>query len=294
LQDLGRRGFQHLGFAQGGAADEHAFLWANKLLNNKPGSCALEITLGPFAAEFDGPARMAVTGACTEVWINDIAQPSWQTITVAAGDSLKIKPARHGLRSYLAIYGGFIADTQLGSQSMVMREKTGPFLGGPLTVNTPLSFTAGTLPPTKAHTQVPSAYIPDYSSHVLDVHLLPSYQYPDFSADARHNFFAADYAISADSNRMGYCLSGPTIAPPAATLLSEGIAFGSVQIPPSGQAIILLKDRQTIGGYAKIGCVSHLDCFRLSQRRPGQKVRFVEGSIEDAQKALRRFYNFFL
>ena len=106
----------------------------------------------------------------------------------------------------------------------------------------------------------------------------------------KEKFFSSEFSVSPESNRMGMKLNGEKITPKISGIISEGIAFGSIQIPSSGQPIILLKDRQTIGGYAKIGSVLAIDCFKLSQAKNNTKIRFEEIDIKSAQEKMKNFY----
>jgi allophanate hydrolase subunit 2 len=105
--------------------------------------------------------------------------------------------------------------------------------------------------------------------------VIPGYQYERFSAVERMKFFSGTYQVSTNIDRMGYRLQGEPINSGSSGIISEGIALGAVQIPADGQPIILLRDRQTIGGYPKIGCVFSLDLARLAQRKPGGRVEFT-------------------
>lgn len=320
LQDLGRQGFMHLGFSQSGAMDEQAYLWANKLLNNHKNAAALEITFGPFIGEFSAPAKIALTGAANPVYINEIALPSWQTFHMNTGDKLRITAPKYGLRTYLAIEHGFHFQSPFNSAAMVVKEKSGPFQGIPFkkgqilqypynAINSAAHTTPSTTPNTTSHTSTlispsapitkaprvatPTAFIPDYQMP-LTLKIFLNAHYEEFAQKELCRFFNTDYQIGQDSNRMAIKLIGYPIKRKKSTpLLSSGTAFGAVQLPPNGQPIILLKDRQTIGGYPQLGCIAHLDCFALSQRHPGQKVRFEEGNIEKSQEALAEFYAFF-
>ena len=297
VQDLGRMGKQHLGFTQCGAADEYAYLWANTLLDNNKNCACIEITLGPFEALFSHATQIAITGAKTDIRINDkyvnfyqaISHPHWQTYKIEAGDRIKIAMAQRGLRVYLAIYNGFDVNEVLGSRSMNVREQLGFNHGQPLTASIDLPY--------DQHTQrtltraVPPRFVPKFSKN-LNLHLFPGYQYSQFDPEQLALFFSRTYYISAQSDRMGYRLSGEAIKQVPNSLLSEGIAYGSVQVPPDGQPIILLNDRQTIGGYPKLGCIAKLDGCQLSQCRPGDSVKFVLANCDEAQSEYQQVYQY--
>ncbi len=275
LQDLGRRNGQHLGFSEGGACDGHAFFWANYLLGNSNGCAALEITLGPFEAVFQKDTMIAICGADLTTTINNEPLACWSSAKVVAGDVFRCSPGNNGLRSYLAIANGFIAKKQFSSYSEVAREHFFPrqvFDGAIVTYD-------GVNQKHYRITSVPEKYRPNYKSHLV-LRVIPSYQFNEFACEAVRLFFQSNYIITQNSDRMGYRLKGEEVNWSGAGILSEGIAFGSVQVPPDGQPIVLLNDRQTIGGYPKLGCVCKKDCYQLAQRQANQKVSFKLASNE--------------
>jgi len=275
LVDQGRVNCQHFGLCSGGAVDAYAYSWANKLLGNKPAAAALEITLGPAEIHFEQNTQIALCGAKNSATLNNKALIPWSSHRIHAGDTLKIAMAKSGLRSYLSIKGGFIATPYFGSRAPLSEHGTEI----PLTKGERLYYAEDDAKDSThktAHWQA----IPSYQKE-LTLCLYPCYQYSAFSAAAINTLQNSSYAISAQSNRMAYCLKGQEVVWGKTDIVSEGIAFGSVQIPPNGQPIVLLTDRQTIGGYPKIGCVKADDCYALAQRRPGQYVRFNFISFND-------------
>lgn len=292
LQDLGRKGMQHLGFCQSGAADEHSFLWANKLLNNDAHCACLEITLGPFEATVDGETKIAVTGAAQHFYLNGEKISSWQSINVSAGDKITIKAPAQGMRTYIAIKHGFHFNSVLDSAAMVIKEGSGPFGGKPFCKNATLEFSSYQNKDL-LNRLTPPSFVPEYPNTVaLNIIINEHSEY--FDDNAINNLLTSHYKVGSQSNRMAYCLEGNTIDMRKNTsMYSSGVPFGSVQVPPNGQPIVLLKDRQTIGGYPIIGYVSHLSCFQLAQLQIGQEVSFKTISLKESQNHLREFYNFF-
>ena len=291
IQDFGRFGHQHIGYTPSGPMDEHAFLWANKLLGNSLYAAQLEITLGPFSAVFSQATTIAICGAASNIFINDQPVNSWQSFFIKAEDKLTIKPSVNGLRTYLAIKGGFIEQQHRNSVAMNSRENTGPNNGKPFTINSQLNYHSATTRTIQRY--IPESYKPNYQTQI-SLGIIPGYQYSSLTKTAIDSLLNSEYTITPLSNRMGYRLDGNAIIINKNTLLSEGVTFGTIQIPPDGNPIILLKDRQTIGGYPKIGTVNHIDCFRLSQRRPGEKITFRLTTLEKSQAELKRFYSFFV
>ncbi len=292
IQDLGRLGFQNVGYSTSGAADEHSFLWANKLVGNNTALASLEITYGPFISIFDQKTKIALCGAKAEAKINDTPISLWASHDIFPGDILRISSTSSGIKLYLGIKDGIQVEPVYKSQSMSYREKIGFNFGQPLTKGSIISFLSENA--LKLYQKAtPPRFIPDYNERLL-LRIIPGYQYEDFSEDIRSKICSSDYTITNQINRMGYCLDGTPLNHQIKELSSEGTAFGAIQVPPTGQPIILLKERQTIGGYPKLGCVSHIDCFALSQRRPGQKVRFAFTNVKSAAQELKNFYRFFL
>jgi biotin-dependent carboxylase-like uncharacterized protein len=289
IQDIGRRGYFRHGLSEGGALDEHAYHWANKLLNNETSAACIEILLGKFEAEFRADTVISLAGADIPATLNGQSLSHWCSHRVQSGDVIRFEQARSGLRAYLGVAGGWKTPQLFGSRSVVMRERLGGLNGGPLEKGDRLEHGSGMDIPLHC---VPLAHRPDYQRK-LTVQVIPSYQFEQFSMVARRTFETAEYQVSNDISRMGYKLNGPAVAAQTSKLASEGIAFGAVQIPPDGQPIVLLKDRQTIGGYPKIGCVASLDCARLSQCSPGTQVSFEFTDVDRVQAQRRLFDRFF-
>ena len=292
LQDMGRRFAQHFGYTASGAADEHAFLWANRLVNNPMKAAALEVTLGPAKFRFNHDAHVAITGAAQHFWLNKYKHASWESIHVSAGDTIALDMPVSGLKTYLSVGGGFSAPLTFASASMVTREESGPFLGKPLTCGQIISYTSSNY--CRLNQSTPACYIPDYTKTLtLRFHRPPNA--PKLNNTSQRKLLSNQFSIHKNASRMAYPLVGERLqlAKNVDKQISSGVALGCVQLPTSGEPFILLKDRQTIGGYPVIGYISHRDCFALSQRRPGQNIRFIQTNIEVVQKELREFYTFF-
>lgn len=289
IQDWGRFHYQHLGFSVGGPMDEHAFLWAHKLLNNNPRHNVVEINLGGFSCRFEQDTTIALCGADMQMQINEMAVGNWCSLQVKTGDVLTSAFATVGMRSYLAIEGGFLLDKQLGSNATVLRERIGGIDGTALKAGDELLYAPGQIQQT---VRVPTQFIPSYADD-MSVGVIPAYQYEQFSEADRERFFDATYIVGNDSNRMGLRLDGPAIQVQQSLALSEPIAFGAIQIPPNGQPIILAKDRQNIGGYPKLGTVSTLDMSALGQAKPGTRIHFYETNVDQHAEKLRQRHQFF-
>lgn len=286
VEDYGRFGLAQYGLSQAGVADEHAYCWANHLLDNHFNDAVLEITFGGCELKALSDASIAVTGADLGFKINDKMQPLWQVINVSAGDSLSWSAANSGVRAYLAVKGGFQITALFNSKSVNLREQIGSKLveGGELSFKSIRSETA--------HHAMPSCFLPDYEQD-LTLRLLPTYQFDQFDQQQKEVFFNQRYTISNAYDRTGCRLEGKPIKESQSRMISEGISYGSVEITTEGFPIILLKDSPTIGGYPKIGTVFSLDLAKLAQRQIGSKVSFELMDINTAQQKRRAFNAFF-
>lgn len=298
IQDLGRTGYQHLGITQGGPADEHAFLWANKLLANKSNAACIEIHLGMLVLEVMTDTEIAICGADFNTTINDRPVENWGNHRVAERDIIKFSAAKQGNCGYLAIAGGIQWPETLGSRASVIRDALSPSSSRALIKGDTLTITEqhsanriqGT-PPFRRRT-VHSGYIPDYTAPLV-LNLFPCYQWPLLTPKQRNQLLNTPYKVSNQSNRMGFRLKGAPLTDLPCEQTSEGIALGSVQLPADGQPIVLLQDRQTIGGYPKAGVISRLDCAQLAQRKPSSVIHFSLADESEIQEKERLFLRFF-
>ncbi|WP_404399411.1 biotin-dependent carboxyltransferase family protein [Idiomarina seosinensis] len=291
LQDFGRFGYLSKGLTRGGPADEHAFLWANKLLGNRFDAAQLEITLGGARLKFQQDCSFVVTGAEVGLQLDEAPLQTWQTYTAKSGQVLSLSHAKYGLRAYLAVPGGFTHPTQWGSVATVSRERVGGPESDGQVIAAGQQLNGGDVA-RLVNRRVGWRYRPDYAK-TPTLGLIPGNQYDEFSTTARENFCFHDFTVDNSSNRMGVRLTGHCLNFNGSGIVSEGINIGSVQVPPNGEPIIMLCDRQTLGGYPKLGTISPLDVSRLAQCRPGEKVRFSRVSIDKVQQQLARYYRFF-
>lgn len=282
LQDGGRFGQHRIGLTNGGPLDPQAFDYCNRLLQNPPGSTAVEISFGgaEFTAETD--TFVCLTGADMGLRINGEPAEQWRVLPVRAGDVLSIGFAEKGSRAYLGVAEGFSVAPHFGSSATVMREGIGGLHGDKLGAG-------DSLPCPTVHQRhlryLPREQQPHYHD-IVTVRVIPGYQQKFFSRYQQRRFFSHAYHVSARCDRMGYRLEGPAIECDIDGILSEGICFGAIQIPADGQPIVLLNDRQTIGGYPKIGAALSLDCGQLAQLRPGGRVHFAPITPHAAHNAL--------
>jgi biotin-dependent carboxylase-like uncharacterized protein len=291
IQDYGRYGYQSIGVTNGGPLDEHAFLWSNYLLDNHYNSPQIEVSYGGFSAQFREDTMMAICGADLGATLNDVAISPWRSYGVNAGDVIKFNSPAAGLRCYLAVKGGFDVQQQLSSTSTVLREK----LGGLHQNGEKLA--KGDVLPYKAHAfesvkRVPFRFIPEYKN-VISLRYIPNLSITSAGEDAQKKLVNHAYEVTQNIDRMGYRLSGEAIMTPLAGIISQGISMGAIQIPKDGQPIVLMRDRQTMGGYPLIGCVSYLDVSKLAQSLPGTKVYFRPINVSEAEAELILHKQFF-
>jgi biotin-dependent carboxylase-like uncharacterized protein len=268
VQDKGNFHHTHLGISVSGVMDEFAYNIANMLLGNKADTNILEINFANISFKIQKDTTIAITGAKCEFYINGILKNSWQTYHLKKDDLIKIGKFISGLRVYLSVKGGFIVDKEpwgLSNEKL----KQGDILDYQQSNKVFMSK------------RLKKRYIPEYTNQ-LTLRVILSYQEKDFSQQQKKIFFSSTYTVSTEISRMGYKLKGDKISCDIDGIISEGIAFGSIQIPKDGLPIILLKDRQTIGGYPKIGVVLDIDCYKLSQAKPNTKIIFKQISLKEA------------
>ena len=278
LQDRGRFGAHNLGLTTGGPLDSLAFDWANRLLHNDANATCLEISFGGLVLEAELNTSFVITGAKAPCKLNGETVTQWQTRHIHTGDKLEIGFATAGTRSYLAVNGGFDINPSFGSSSTVVREKIGGLHGDKLQAGDHLPCSSTTLAKNYCLAEADRPFYGDSAS----LRIVPGYQQAAFGPLQQWRFFNTEYSLSERCDRMGFRLEGETVHSNMVGMLSEGICHGAIQIPADGQPIVLMNDRQTIGGYPKIGAVIPQDTARLSQLSPGSKVRFEAISIEQA------------
>lgn len=292
LQDAGRFGKHNIGLTNGGPLDKQSFNWANRLLDNDVNACVIEASIGGLVLEANVGTQIAVTGGDAELTINQKPVASWQTHSIKAGDKIAFDFAKTNTRHYLAVKGGFQVEEMFGSRATVAREKLGGIDGSALKAGDKIPCS-----PASATTEysVNLADRPDYirstnSCKNIKLRVILGYQHKTFSHLQQARFFNSDFTISDKCDRMGFRLTGPEIQSELHTkdggMLSEGICYGAIQVPADGQPIVLLNDRQTIGGYPKIGSVFSLDIPKLTQRLPGASLEFEAITIDEAQRQL--------
>ena len=286
VQDEGRYGYERFGMSPSGPMDSRAFHIANILVGNPWGESALEVTvLGP-SLRFDGDAIIALTGANMSPRLNGAPCPMYRALTVKAGDLLQLGAARQGCRGYIAVSGGLDVPLVMGSRSTALKNRVGGFQGRKLEKGDHLSFRSPAKPP--VHPELRAAPIPAPQEKEVLIRVIPGPQDDAFTREGLECFFSRPYTVSRDSDRMGCRLEGPVIAHKTdGNIISDGIVAGSIQVPTSGQPIIMLAERQTTGGYTKIATVITVDLPIVGQCKAGDTIRFQAVTVPEAHRLLR-------
>ncbi|MFM1769273.1 MAG: hypothetical protein RJA22_1802 [Verrucomicrobiota bacterium] len=261
LQDGGRPGWRRFGVPPGGAMDDHAAAAANHLVGNAPETPVLELLLQGASLLVLQDVLLAVTGAEADAPI-----PSWQAVRVEAGRRVNFPRNRSGVWTYVAVAGGFTGPRLLGSVGVSPRAG----LGQPLAAGDTIARAAVNPGPAPS---TPGLGRRDYTIPPT-LRVWPGPQWDLFPAAAREDFFARTWQVTSQSDRVGYRLSGSPLATPTQPMLSEPMLPGTIQVPPGGLPLVLLRDGPTVGGYPKLGLIDPADLSWLAQGRPGQALRF--------------------
>jgi len=283
VQDGGRHGAQRFGLPPSGAMDATSLALANALVGNAPLAAAIEV--GPFGAAFtarDGAVRIALAGAARPASVNGTPVAACRSFVIAEHETLTLGPARDGVFSYLAVEGAIHGMPVFGSLSVNARAGIGsPF---------PRRLQAGdtlAVDPIRALPGEHGIKAPRRDDGAIRIVRGP--QDDEFEPAAIGLLLGSEWTVAAASDRMGYRLEGPPLRHrDSHNIVSDGTVTGSIQVPGSGQPIVLMPDRGTTGGYPKLATVISMDIGRLAQVRPGQRVRFSEVTVEQAQLLARR------
>jgi antagonist of KipI len=291
VQDLGRTGFRQFGVSTSGALDSFALRVVNLLVGNDEGAAGLEITLGGVQLRFEDDRIVAWCGGEFDVQIGSRALPPGHVACLKAGDELKFGRAQIGCRCWLAISAGIDVPAVLGSRSTDLRANFGGFAGRALRDGDELSLGECSRSQTAATGGISSWTAPhDWASPATRVPILRFTRGADwnrFNDVTIQRFTSYGFSVSSDSDRMGVRFDGPELkCEDKMDLISEAVAPGTIQVPPSGKPILLLGDCQTIGGYPKIAHVITVDLGVAAQLRAGDHVRFSEVSLQDAHRLL--------
>lgn len=283
VQDLGRNGYQSQGFSVAGVMDVRSFKIANLLLDNPENEAVLEMTLIGPTLEFTSATIIAITGGDFGPRVNGKEVPMYTALYMNKGDVLEFKSARTGSRGYIAFSSYLDIPVVMGSRCTNLKSRIGGFKGRKLEAGDYINF------------RVKRRYLPFFLSRKLEgdhfeeeettLRVVMGPQDDLISKQGIQTFLESEYTVTSEFDRMGCRLEGPFIAPKATSdIISDGIAFGAIQVPSHGKPIILLSDRQTTGGYAKIATVASVDIPKLVQRKTDHKIHFQAITVQEAQK----------
>jgi antagonist of KipI len=276
VQDCGRWGYQARGVPVAGPMDLFSHRLANAIVGNRADAATLEVTLTGPQLEFADDRIVAVTGAEFD------NVPSGTSFPVSPGQLLAFGARRRGARAYIAITGGLDVPVVLGSRATHLPSKMGGFEGRALKAGDELPL--GSFDRERS----PKGGRYELVSATATLRVMPGPQAEKFASDALDVLTSHPYRIDPNSNRVGYRLTGPRLRHAVeADIISDATPIGSVQVPASGEPILLMADRQTTGGYAKIATVIAADLSIAGQLAPGDEIRFVVCSQAAALEALR-------
>jgi biotin-dependent carboxylase-like uncharacterized protein len=298
IQDLGRVGYQHLGVVVGGAMDPWSHRMANLLVGNDEQEATLEVTLMGPSLKFDVTTLLAICGADLAPRIGDTALPMGRPVLVRGGSQIDFGRRRTGARAYLAVRGGYQVAPVLHSKSTYVRGAFGGLDGRALRKGDEIA--TGACNPDDCYPQLaralsesaapfvahPAALVAPHADSALQiVRVIAGQQWDAYTEEAQAQLVGGDFRIGVQSDRMGYRLEGQTLALRSPLeMISEAVCFGTIQVPPDGDAIILMADRQTTGGYPKIASVISVDLPLLAQMMPHQALGFTLVTLDEAQQ----------
>ena len=285
VQDQGRIGYQQFGVSVSGVMDPRSASLANILVGNDEKEAVLECTMMGPHLQFNQANCIAITGGDLMPTLDGKPIPNYTAVKVEAGQVLKFTMPKSGCRAFIAFAGGLDIPEVMGSRSTYMKAKIGGVEGRKLAKDDVIGFRA------------PKAELKNMNFRSMASEFVPRKEYTvrvvlgpqdDYFTDAGIQTFLSEvYSVTAEFDRMGCRLEGAVIQhKEGGDIISDGIAFGAIQVPSSGQPIIMLGDRQTTGGYTKIANVISADFRILAQLKQGDKVRFEKVSVKAAQDAL--------
>jgi biotin-dependent carboxylase-like uncharacterized protein len=293
VQDLGRWGHQSRGISVSGPMDQFSLRMGNVMLGNGENDAAIEITLFGLDIVFREETCAVLTGADAAMTINGSPAPAWTVHHVTEGTRLAVTGLSGrgcGCRSYLCVSGGIDVPIVMGSRSTFTKGRIGGYKGRALAAGDVVN----TLEPKPLWRRSAGFTCPPElrPSGGADEPLcaIPGPQADAFTEEGIRTFYGSEYVVTNDSDRMGYRLDGPVIEHRTSPdIISDGIVFGAVQVPGDGRPIVMMADRQTTGGYAKIAVLAAWSAARLAQRMPGEKVTFRRIGIKEAAEFLEDF-----
>jgi antagonist of KipI len=288
VQDLGRYGFSQFGVPPSGALDTFSFRAGNLLVGNGEGEACLETTLLGLKIKALKEIVISITGGNLCPTLNEEPLAMWKTHLLVEGDVIRFKRVRAGCRAYLAVSGGFVVPKVMGSFSTYLSGNFGGLEGRKLRRGDIL-YALHLFPPlNKLGLQFPMDRISSPEKRV-PLRVIPGPQDDHFTEEGFQTFCSSSYSVTPQCDRMGVRLEGPKIErrpDVEESIISEGLIAGAIQVPGDGKPIIILTELVT-GGYTKIATIVSADLPRVAQLKPGDQVRFITISIEEANDLLR-------
>ena len=282
VQDLGRRGFRHLGVGLCGAMDGLSLTIGNYLVGNAANTAGLEFCMPPARLRFDVSCAMALTGADCSARLDGAPVVLGRRVAVEAGQVLDLEAPCSGFRAYLCVSGGIDVPLVMGSRSTDLQAAMGGLDGRLIRRGDILEITPANVPRVSGI----GVLLPSLG---CVIRVMPGPEFDCFEAESRDLFFSADWKVTNQSNRMGYRLEGPALVRRHADELKSHAVFpGFVQVPAGGAPIVLMADAQATGGYPRFVTVAAADQWRLAQIAPGTSIRFASLSRAEAHLALQR------
>lgn len=278
FQDLGRYGHQSTGISPSGVLDYKSAILANQLVGNNIDDATIELTISGISFHVLKDTSISLTGAKITIEINNRFYEMNRPIAVAKGDFVQLGRMENGLRSYLAVAGGFIIEKVLGSYSTHLRTTMGGYKGRALQTGDILSYNGDY----NKNLNLIIDEQPIETNNIIRIIKGPNYE--DLTDEAKEKLVTETYRISKSNDRMGIRLDGKSLETKNGIhdILSEPTQLGNIQVPKNGLPIILLNDRQTTGGYKRMASVAKIDLPKLVQMRPEQDIKFEIISLEEA------------
>ncbi|EEL98828.1 Regulator of kinase autophosphorylation inhibitor [Bacillus mycoides DSM 2048] len=294
VQDLGRFHYQQYGVPVGGAMDKNALRMINMLVGNEENEAGLEITIMGPKLLIKKTTLLAIGGADMEPLLNGERIPLWHPILAEEGSMLCLGKAKSGCRAYVTFAGGININRTMGSKSTYIRAALGGIEGRMLKkgdyfqIGTGAEVASRFIQNLQEEKRIKTKWaicnnaLPKYKKHPI-LRVITDFEYDQFTEESIKSFFSKEYKVSNYADRMGYRLDGDVLnRVEEIEILSSPVTFGTIQVPNGGQPIILMADRQTTGGYPRIGNVISVDLPLLAQLKPGDYVTFEKITMEDA------------
>jgi antagonist of KipI len=293
VQDLGRSGYSRLGVNPGGAMDRYACRLGNILAGNEVEEAVLEIHFPGPQILFEEDALICITGADFMPTLNDDPIPLWQPVLIRKNTVLQFPGLRSGARTYMAVHGGFKIEPWLNSYSTNLRAMAGGWKGRKLEKGDEIFFRSGRIPVSQLFRSENNFQVLPWRADISRVYnsadqvaITPGREWNLLSEESKRDLLNLSFQIDSSSDRMGYNLNGKPLqaAEQAEEMVSAAVTFGTIQLLPGGQMVVLMADHQVTGGYPRIAHIVSAHLPRLAQFRSNESISFRLESVEDAEE----------